>query len=566
MTNVQATQLQERPVQILLVDDDSIFGVGLQTILGNQNYTDLQIINQVSSAESALDSLTTYLPDLIVLELDLRLSDPTQLSGLQLAQILQNQYPNLPVFLLTAQTNPEQLIAAYNFGVKGYCLKGTPVDTLVRALRQVARGQNSWEIPEQLATIIPQKKANNWLNRQLKAGLYQIDANLKQVNNSLNTSQLPLLDWLFWTGRKRELKLARWLVNQFTPVEYVVVQNLPPVQNNSSSLPPESTSQLNLIAQQQRSLNNSDVLVKTLSKIQAGVENLSKKPLEIDVLKGKYKKELLYLVTTQVERTVKELKFIDSTEQDLTATIQSIIKEIWQCCSFEFITRYYGYVFENRVTLLDILIKEVDYIDRDILSQIPFSLEIFEYFISPDANQEPEKVKTRFEILGENMVIQIANSVMLIILNNFVDIILDQPDIYNQNIESSRDIAQFRNRLSWKYRVDKYLEDPKNIFEDQYLVYYFENRGIKTTYIKANRKKELKQLQGFRWLVTIAIEARDTISPGVKTLIDSLGKSVVYLLTEVIGKAIGLIGKGFIQGIGNTLQETRYRSRNPREK
>lgn len=562
MTNVPT-------IQILLVDDDFIFGLGLRTILLENNFIDLQIINQVTSAESALESLTTVLPDLVVLELDLKLKSPSQLSGLQLCQTLQTQYPSLPVFLLTSQRNSQELVTAYNLGVKGYCLKGTSIENLVKGLRKVANNQNSWQIPASLATIIPQKKQYNWFNLQAKEGLKQIDQNLKQVNNSLKNSQLPLLDWLYWTGRKRELRLARWLVNQLSPVEYVVVQNLPS-SDTIANLPPNTsanpiTSQLALIPQGNQTINESNLFTATLTQIQAGVNNLTKKPLEIDILRDKQKKELLYLISTQVSRTVEEIKFTDTDQEDLSVNIEAIIKDIWQFCSFEFISKYYGYVFENKVSLLDILIKEVEFVNIDVLTKIPCSLETLEYLIAEDTVSEPEKVKERFAILWHNMLIQIANGVMLTILNNFVDREIKQPEIYNQKISSSRDVAEFRNRLSWKYRIDKYFQEPKDIFEDKYEVYYFSDGGIKRTFIKANRKLELKQLRGLRWLVTIAIEARDAIAPGVKSLIDSLAKTVIYLLTEVIGKGIGLIGKGFIQGIGNTLQETRYRNRDQRK-
>ncbi|MGL5807112.1 MAG: DUF3685 domain-containing protein, partial [Xenococcaceae cyanobacterium] len=45
-----------------------------------------------------------------------------------------------------------------------------------------------------------------------------------------------------------------------------------------------------------------------------------------------------------------------------------------------------------------------------------------------------------------------------------------------------------------------------------------------------------------------------------------IGSGVVYLLTYVIGRGIGLIGKGIIQGIGNTFSETRYGKDRSREK
>lgn len=550
-------------LQILLVDDDPIFAIGLQTALREQGYTDILISNQVTTAESALSVIANNLPDLVVLELNLRLADPAQISGIQFCQEIHRQYPNLPIFLLTSQTNPELLLTAYNLGVKGYCVKGTPLTTVVRGLREVASGGNYWQSAQNIQTITPKRKSQKWLQVQRRVGLEQIDHSLKKVNHSLNNSHLPLLDWLFWRGRRRELLLARWLVNQLLPVEYVVIDN---PGASASNIVSDSTSAIvpnpqgSLIPSQQTQINKNNIYEKTLAQIQSGVDNLTKSPLEIDILRTKPKKELLYLVYTQVIRTVDKLKFTNTEEEELLNNINLIIKDLWQVCSFEFITRYYTNVLTEKVQLLDILLKEAQFIREDLLDKIPFKLEVFQYLISEET--EPEKVQARLDILWHNLIIEIANGVMLTVLNNFLDEEIIQPDIYQDKIISSRDIAKFRNRLSWKYRREKYLEDPQNIFEDQYKVYYFDKGGILKTYIKACRKNELKQLKGFRWWITILIEARDAIAPGIKALIDWLGKIVVYILTEVIGKGIGLIGKGFVQGIGNAVQETRYRNRN----
>jgi hypothetical protein len=36
-----------------------------------------------------------------------------------------------------------------------------------------------------------------------------------------------------------------------------------------------------------------------------------------------------------------------------------------------------------------------------------------------------------------------------------------------------------------------------------------------------------------------------------------LGTGLVYLLTEIIGRGIGLIGRGILKGIGNAFQDKR---------
>ena len=73
--------------------------------------------------------------------------------------------------------------------------------------------------------------------------------------------------------------------------------------------------------------------------------------------------------------------------------------------------------------------------------------------------------------------------------------------------------------------------------------------------IYAPRPLELAQLAGIPLVVTLALETRDALSPRLKSATTFLGSSIVYLLTEIIGRGIGLIGRGIIKGVGNIWQE-----------
>jgi len=59
--------------------------------------------------------------------------------------------------------------------------------------------------------------------------------------------------------------------------------------------------------------------------------------------------------------------------------------------------------------------------------------------------------------------------------------------------------------------------------------------------------------------LTLVLETRDAIAPRVRAVISLLGAAVVYVLTQVIGRGIGLIGRGIIQGIGNSWQDSKFR-------
>jgi Protein of unknown function (DUF3685) len=63
-------------------------------------------------------------------------------------------------------------------------------------------------------------------------------------------------------------------------------------------------------------------------------------------------------------------------------------------------------------------------------------------------------------------------------------------------------------------------------------------------------------LSGLPLAVTLTLELRDVLSPRLQSATTFFGGSIVYLLTEIIGRGIGLIGRGIIKGVGNIWQES----------
>ena len=68
--------------------------------------------------------------------------------------------------------------------------------------------------------------------------------------------------------------------------------------------------------------------------------------------------------------------------------------------------------------------------------------------------------------------------------------------------------------------------------------------------IHYNRENDLKNLDWFQRQVTLLIEIRDALTPQLEIVISYLGNFVVTILTKIVGKSIGLIGKGILQGLG----------------
>ena len=53
--------------------------------------------------------------------------------------------------------------------------------------------------------------------------------------------------------------------------------------------------------------------------------------------------------------------------------------------------------------------------------------------------------------------------------------------------------------------------------------------------------------------MALLLETRDALAPQVQALVQRIGDLAVVLLTQVVGRAIGLIGRGIAQGMGRSL-------------
>ena len=212
------------------------------------------------------------------------------------------------------------------------------------------------------------------------------------------------------------------------------------------------------------------------------------------------------------------------------------------------------------------LLADADVVAAQILDKIPMTVDLFGHLLfeipltvdnisrvagSPEAMQ-------RAEALLEDLAIQVASGVVQPLLNNLANIEEIKQIFYDGKLISTREIERFRNNLSWRYRWDSYFVEPKAIFESRFWLFVLGDSGIKRISIYAPRNLELAQLSGWQLALTLLLETRDAIAPRVRAVISLLGAGVVYVLTQVIGRGIGLIGRGIIQGIGNSLQDSKF--------
>ena len=84
------------------------------------------------------------------------------------------------------------------------------------------------------------------------------------------------------------------------------------------------------------------------------------------------------------------------------------------------------------------------------------------------------------------------------------------------------------------------------------MYYTVKNNTIEKIIILEPRDDELKKLDWAQRQIAFIIELRDALAPQVQAIIQYLGDLIVLILTKVVGRSIGLIGRGIAQGMGKT--------------
>ncbi|MBW3586022.1 MAG: DUF3685 domain-containing protein, partial [Cyanobacteria bacterium 0813] len=330
------------------------------------------------------------------------------------------------------------------------------------------------------------------------------------------------------------------------------------------------------------------------AKLQLDLVNLTGLPLEIDILRSTKKRELMSSILRKLEDLLEELRFSQVQQAQLSQKMPAILRDLWEATIIDFFGRYYTLktgetrVFDGSQTSLNLaesqggsaadilagrglevvpmLLADADVVAAEILDKIPMTVDFFGHLLleipltvdNISCVAGSLEAMQRAEALLENLAIQVASGVVQPLLNNLANIEEIKQMFYDGNLISTREIERFRNNLSWRYRWDSYFVEPKAIFESRFWLFVMGDSGIKRISIYAPRNRELAQLSGWQLALTLLLETRDAIAPRVRAVISLLGAGVVYVLTQVIGRGIGLIGRGIIQGIGNSLQDSKF--------
>lgn len=120
---------------VLIVDDQQLLRRGLRLLLSTQ--PQIEVWGEADSGEQALVMLSAGLPDVVLS--DARM--PPGMSGVELTRRLGEQYPGLPVLILTTFDDQDVVVSAMRAGAAGFLLKDISPEQLAQAVVAASLGQ-----------------------------------------------------------------------------------------------------------------------------------------------------------------------------------------------------------------------------------------------------------------------------------------------------------------------------------------------------------------------------------------------------------------------------------------
>jgi DNA-binding NarL/FixJ family response regulator len=120
-------------MRVLLADDHQIVRQGLRGLLEKAGHV---VVGEAADGHEALKLARTLSPEVAVLDLSMPL-----LNGLDTAREMRRISPEIKTILLTMYTDKHYVLQAMKAGAKGYVLKSQAAEDLIRAIREISRGE-----------------------------------------------------------------------------------------------------------------------------------------------------------------------------------------------------------------------------------------------------------------------------------------------------------------------------------------------------------------------------------------------------------------------------------------
>ncbi len=121
-------------LRILIADDHPLFRKGMRTLLTAT--ADTEVIGEATTGQEVIELAAQLAPDVILMDLQM-----PGVNGIEATRQIVQTSPHIRILVITLFEDDASVFSALRAGARGYVLKDTKEEEMVRAIRAVGSGE-----------------------------------------------------------------------------------------------------------------------------------------------------------------------------------------------------------------------------------------------------------------------------------------------------------------------------------------------------------------------------------------------------------------------------------------
>jgi len=126
-----------KKIRVFMVDDHPIVRTGIRMLL--EKAADIEVIGEAGNGENILALMRQLNPDVLLLDMEMPGKD-----GAAIMREVREAKLDVSILVLSAHDDKDYILNLITLGVSGYLTKEEAIDTIVDAVRGVAKGEEGW--------------------------------------------------------------------------------------------------------------------------------------------------------------------------------------------------------------------------------------------------------------------------------------------------------------------------------------------------------------------------------------------------------------------------------------
>ncbi len=121
-------------LRILIADDHPLFRKGMRTLLTAT--ADTEVIGEATTGREVIELAAALQPDVILMDLQM-----PEVNGIEATRQILQTSPHIRILVITLFEDDASVFSALRAGARGYVLKDTKEEEMLRAIRSVGSGE-----------------------------------------------------------------------------------------------------------------------------------------------------------------------------------------------------------------------------------------------------------------------------------------------------------------------------------------------------------------------------------------------------------------------------------------